>query len=316
MKKLVAICALCCSAFAQHLGIYQWAGQVNSLSLPQIHEFGFDTARIFVGAKYDYVHPERSPERFRGSLLQTLRRYRPLLDDPSIKTVWLTAYPVIHDDEIDLRSAVSAADWAEEAKQMRDMVRWLARNYPAKTILISNNEADEKLKEAPAANIIRDYQVRYEAVKAARGKARIFWGVEISKWKLDSETNALATVVPKLNYDFISFSAWETVVPGNIRDALADINARTRPSPEGQKFFGDHHVLIGEFGLAREWNLDASKLQPFLDAGAPYAIYWQLYDNTSGAVRGFGLLDSSGRVTCAGLRFVKTRPSRDRVVCK
>ena len=315
--RLLVICAICGLCSAQSLGVYQWAGQVHSLSLPAIHEFGFDTARIFVGAKYDYQHPERSPDRFRGrSLVEILARYRALLDDPKIKTVWLTAYPVIRDDEIDLRRDVPEADWTEEGKQIRDMVAWLRRNYPRKTILISNHEADEKLKEAPAANVIRDYQVRYEAVKSARGKARIFWGVEISKWKLEAETNALATVVPKLNYDFISLSAWETVVPGNIREALDDIGARTHPSPEGRAFFGGHHVLVGEFGLAREWNLETSKLQPFFDAGAPYAIYWQLYDNTSGPVRGFGLLDPSGRFTCTGLRFLKHPPPPSRVACK
>lgn len=318
--KFFALCVICGSAFAQSLGIYQWAGQVHSLSLPAIYEFGFDTARIFVGAKYDYRYPERSPKRFRGrSLTAILARYRPLLDDPKIKTVWLTAYPVIRGDEIDLRREVSEADWAEEAAQMRDMVRWLRRNYPGKVILISNHEADEKLKEAPAANVIRDYQVRYEAVRSARGTARIFWGVEISKWKLDAGTNALATVVPQLSYDFVSFSAWETVVKGNIREALDDIGARTRPSDEGRAFFGDRHVLIGEFGLAREWKLETTALQPFFDVLSEnrtrYAVYWQLYDNTSGDVRGFGLLDPAGRVTCTGLKFLKRKPPPSRVVC-
>ncbi len=321
MIRLCVICVICGQCFAQSLGIYQWAGQVNSLSLPALHEFGVDTARIFVGAKYDYRHPERSPKRFRGrSLTAILARYRPLLDDPKIKTVWLTAYPVIRGDEIDLRREVSEADWVEEGKQMRDMVAWLRRNYPRKVILISNHEADEKLKEAPAANVIRDYQLRYEAVRSARGTARIFWGVEISKWKLDAGTNALATVLPKLQYDFVSFSAWEAVVPGNIREALDDIASRTRPSDEGRAFFGDRHVLIGEFGLAREWKLETSKLQPFLDALAEnrtrYAIYWQLYDNTSGDVRGFGLLDPKGRFTCTGLQFLKRKPPSSRVACR
>ena len=57
--------------------------------------------------------------RIRGKLPAIVARYRALLDDPSIKTVWLTAYPVIRDDEIDLRKDVSDADWAEEDAQMR-----------------------------------------------------------------------------------------------------------------------------------------------------------------------------------------------------
>src|SRR5258708_26014043 len=122
-KRFAAICVhLCLSVAAlsvqvqaQHLGVYHWAGEVDSLpraaaALPRFH---FDTLRIFLGGKYDYVHPENSPARFEHRKLTlaeiaALPRYRAVIGDPKIRTVWLTVYPVFDygkgPAEIDLRS--------------------------------------------------------------------------------------------------------------------------------------------------------------------------------------------------------------------
>src|SRR5207244_2382826 len=53
---------------AQHLGVYHWAGEVPSLSraTAALSRFQFDTIRIFLGGKYDYVHAENSPARFQA----------------------------------------------------------------------------------------------------------------------------------------------------------------------------------------------------------------------------------------------------------
>src|SRR5208282_2530319 len=55
-------------ALAQHLGIYHWAGAVDSLprANPAFDLFGADTIRIFLGGKYDYLQRENAPNRFPG----------------------------------------------------------------------------------------------------------------------------------------------------------------------------------------------------------------------------------------------------------
>jgi hypothetical protein len=344
--------------------VYVWSGQAPGQA-PAAHSeltaaageqrrFGFGAMRIFLGGRYDYLHPLRSPERFAGvarpltlARILALPRFKSLLERPELRTLWLTAYPVFDygqgPDEIDLRRPVSEAEWRREYDQLYEAAVWLYANFGSrdKVVLISNHEADEKLLEilnaggAPElamGNVARDLEVRFRAVSDARRKfpaarLKVLFGAEISLWKLKLAPapggkwvkagqgwNALEAVLPRLSFDLVSFSAWEIVaqadVPAALRAALDDIGQRTRPrlSPEGKAFFGDSHVLIGEFGYAREWKLLAGApgtgIDAFLNAvergRVPYAVYWQLYDNTEGEVKGFGLVDGASRMTCSG----------------
>jgi hypothetical protein len=132
--------------------------------------------------------------------------------------------------------------------------------------------------------------------------------VKLWKSKLPNGTNTLESVLPKLHYDFVSFSAWEVEEhPEQLGEALDDIARRTRPqlTPLGRAVFGEHHVLVGEFGYAREWKIPPAPIfHAFLDAlrtgRTPYAVYWQLFDNAQGAVQQFGLLDPQNHLTIAG----------------
>ncbi len=306
-------------AQGQHLGVYTWASEVNSLPRAQaaLARFHFDTIRIFLGGKYDYVHAENAPGRFselRSALkgrvtlakIAALPRYRALLDNPKV-TTWLTAYPVFDYGkgpvEIDLKQ--TSPDWDEESRQMRELVESLYRRYGAQSrvILISNNETEEKLRETGSPEIVmRDLDVRMRAVEAARAKfpdtkLKVMFGVEIKQ---------AATSLGSLRFDFVSYSAWETAAhPETIEPTLREIGGRTRANvtAEGRAFFGASHVLIGEFGHAREWP-DALSLAPFLEAvksgRVRYGVYWQLYDNARGDVRKFGLLDKQDHLTPQG----------------
>ncbi len=356
---------------SDRLGVYSWEGQVPGGSatarhssgagtdnlapaVVDIERFDFRTVRIVVAGRYDYIHPARARRRFEEvkkpvTLVKILAlpRYRKILEHSQFKTVWLTAYPVFDygqgPDEIDLRRKVAEREWEEEHRQLREMVEWLYRNFGDrdKVILISNNEADEKLREVLNAtgkpelavgNVERDLQTRFQAVTDVREKfpsarLKVFSGVEISLWKLklgrtatgefvkqNLGLNALEEVLPQVNYDFVSFSAWETMASKDVHaaltEALADIRMRTRRSvtAAGRAFFGQYHVLLGEFRFAREWKLAkavtaglAAVLRLLDSEQVRYAVYWQLYDNTEGRVKQFGLVDGHRKVTCAGI---------------
>src|ERR1022692_1737527 len=142
---LLLLLLLGVDAQAQHLGVYHWAGEVDSLprAAAALRRFHFDTLRIFLGGKYDYAHLENSPQRFEHRKLTlaeiaALPRYRAVIGDPRIHTVWLTAYPVFDYGkgpvEIDLRAA--NPDWQEESRQMRELAEWLYRNYGAQNRVI------------------------------------------------------------------------------------------------------------------------------------------------------------------------------------
>jgi len=339
-KKIVFFFAFFAATLqAQHLGVYHWAGAVASLSHAEadLSRFPVDTIRIFLGGKYDYEHPENSPDRFAGvptpltlSAIVALPRYRALFDDRKIQTVWLTTYPVFNYGrgpvEIDLTRNVPEAEWRQESAQMAELVEWLYREYgsQAKVVLISNNETDEKLRQVgDAPRIAKDLAVRMTAVAQARAKfpdakLKVFFGAEIKLWHLalPDGRRALEAILPLIHYDFVSFSAWEMVSnPALLSRALEDINLRTSANltAEGRRSFANHHVLIGEFGHAREWTLPIeATLKPFLDALAsqktPYAVYWQMYDNAAGETRRFGLLDENDHLTLEGAAIGKMYP--------
>lgn len=360
---------------SERLGIYHWFGQTPGLgqtpeprqataseasgdglsrAVGDIERFGFRTVRIFVGGRYDYLHPLRSPHRFAElqepvtlAKILALPRYKRILENPQFKTMWLTAYPVFHygegPDEIDLRRPVAEHEWQQEYQQLREMVEWLYRNFGGldKVILISNHEADEKLLEAlnsagrqelAVDNVVRDLDTRFRAVADGRrefpaARLKVFSGVEVSLWRLQlgrtaagnyakqaTGMNALGAVLPRLSYDFVSFSAWETVAQSDVAavlsTALEEIEKRTQSglTIAGREFFGPRHVLLGEFGYAREWKLPQAAVAKgihavlkLLDSGQlRYAVYWQLYDNAAEGIKQFGLLDPGGEFTCAG----------------
>ncbi len=335
-KTFRAIAALFVSSLAaQHLGVYDWAGSVNALPSPgALERFGADTVRIFLGGKYDYVKPENAPGRFaeiRGPVtlakIAALPRYRALFRNPKVPTVWLTAYPVFDYGqgpvEMKLTSGIPPErDWREASDQMTGLVDMLYREHGSenRVVLISNNETDEKLREIASAGGDRHNEARYldrlrigadnARARYRKAKLKVLFGVEIKLWKqkLPDGTTALDAILPKLHYDFVSFSAWEVEEhPETIYEALDDIARRTRAglTPLGREVFGDHHVLIGEYGYAREWKIPLEPLfRAFLGAAspqhAPYVVYWQLYDNASGGAKQFGLLDAQGRATPAG----------------
>ena len=360
---------------SERLGVYHWFGETPgfrqtpeprqasssgadadglSRAVGDIERFGFRTVRIFVGGRYDYLHPLRSPQRFAGvpepvtlAKILALPRYRQILENPQFKTVWLTAYPVFRygegPDEIDLRRPVAEQEWQQEYQQLREIVEWLYRNFGDldKVFLISNHEADEKLlevmnsagqQELAVENVVLDLDTRFRAVADGRRKfsssrLKVFSGVEVSLWRLQlgrtaageygkqaSGLNALGTVLPSLRYDFISFSAWETVAQSDVAavlsTALEEIEKRTQSglTNAGREFFGPRHVLLGEFGYAREWKLPRgavtngiNAILKLLDSGQlQYAVYWQLYDNAAAGIKQFGLLNPKGEFTCAG----------------
>jgi hypothetical protein len=342
-------------------------------ALPDIERFGFQTVRIFVGGRYDYIHPKWAPERFADvekpvtlAKILALPYYRRLLEHPQLTTIWLTAYPVVDygqgSDEINLRRHVPEREWKQEYEQMGEMVEWLCQNlgHLDKVILISNHEGDEKLREVldstgrpdlAVANLERNLRTRFQAVSAARARfpsarLKVLFGVEISLWQLklhrDSSgkyvkgkqgLNALEAILPQLSYDFVSFSSWEVLarqdVEAALGEALEDIGKRTRGglTPAGAKAFGPRHVLLGEFGYARDWKLKgeirdaglATAVKLLREDRIPYAVYWQLYDNLEGDTKQFGLIDPEGRITCVGQFFLselgRKLPSKEQIAC-
>ena len=201
----------------RRVGFYQWAGMLpanagGDLLTEARHRsvaIGARVFRLYVGARFDYIHPPYSPRRFsRDGIREPLTparilriaRYREVLEDPKIETVILTVYP-IHDygggpDDLNLQRPWSGRERDLEFKQTSELCRYLYQEFGAldKTVIIANAEADDKMldimnytgsPEMAVENIRRWTQARFEAVRDVReahpaARLRILHAFEIS----------------------------------------------------------------------------------------------------------------------------------------
>ncbi len=214
---LVVTAAISQPGLPQRIGFYQWAGVLpanaeGDLLTEARHRSAATGARVFrlyVGARFDYIHPPYSPRRFSrdgisGPLtpakILRIPRYREILEDPNLDTVILTVYP-IHDygggpDDLNLQRPWGDREREWEFTQTSELCRYLYQEFGAldKTVIIANSEADEKMldimnytgsPEMAVENIRRWTQTRFEAVRDAReahssARLRIFHAFEIS----------------------------------------------------------------------------------------------------------------------------------------
>jgi hypothetical protein len=131
----------------------------------------------------------------------------------------------------------------------------------------------------------------------------VYAAAEVNLVDLAREGRPMVTnrVLPKLNMDLVSVSAWRMTLPiaederrgrEGFREAL-DYLARMTPdtqtlAPSG-KPFGDRNIFIAEFGVPEQERGPAGSAQlervtrgtveEAYAWGCPWIIFWQLYDN-------------------------------------
>jgi hypothetical protein len=138
------------------------------------------------------------------------------------------------------------------------------------------------------------------------------------------EWNALRNVVPRVHFDLLLYSAYESVnspyqthntdvepsqITSRLRRDLDRIREQSKAalSGTGKQLFGDRYVAVGELGFARERfeQLPSGGLLARLTTsikaaaawGCPYIVLWQVFDapRAGGEPWGFGMIDSHGR---------------------
>lgn len=299
MKKGVLLCILCgfvCAAPNPRAGFYQWAGSGTGDLLTQARErikaSGAGLMRIYLGARFDYVHPVLSPARFSKLKKRTpadilrLARYRAMLEDPALPTIVLTVYPSFDygagPDDINLLRPLGAEEEKQEYEQMFALGRMLLGEYGslAKTIILANTEADDKLLEimnytgSPELAIgnLRQWQnTRYRAIDDARrlypaARTRLLSAFEISLVNLkilqvhdrfvkhpQGTWNALRDVVPQVRFDVLSYSSYESTNSpyenGIIDTPAAQVGVRLLRDLNRLAASVHTPIMVGELGI-------------------------------------------------------------------
>jgi len=253
----LALVVLPTFAQAQQIGFYQWVGispsDTDADLLTEARERIGDQGafRLYLGARFDYERPYLAPDRFANldtvtpASILTLPRYRAVLDDPKLSTVILTTYTT-HDygggpDDLNLLRPWTDFERKTETTQITALCELLYRDFgdQQRTIIIANNEADEKLLEilnytgdpTQALETLTAWiNTRHDAISKVRAahpnaKLKLFHAFEISMVRLRAAPvrdeymksssgkgwNALEHIVPDIRCDLISYSSYESI---------------------------------------------------------------------------------------------------------
>jgi hypothetical protein len=326
-----------------------------------IQKSGAGLFRIYVGPRFDYFEPVLSPRRFAGVVHCTpldilrLSHYKYVIEHPSLVTIVLTVYPARDYgggcDDIHLSRTGIRGELDAEYRQMSDLAEFLLRDYGhlAKTVILANTEADNRMieimthtgsSELAIRNMIAWQNTRFRAVDQVRrrypkARLKLLNAFEIALVNLAIERqghrfvksprgrwNALRDVVPRVSFDLLSYSAYEST---NAPFETGAID--TPPAATGQRLERDlarigratpKPVMIGELGIPGDVydKLPSGGVEPRLISAVDairrmrvaYVVFWQVYDAPAG--RGepveFGWLDPQRRVSRALLDFIRS----------
>ena len=197
--------ALAFGAAAQDLsgrtGFYQWVGvapegsdsDLLTAARERTTALGLGLLRLYLGPRFDYVHPYLSPQRFDGETggaltpadILRIARYAAVLDDPALQTIVLTVYASrdygAGPDDLNLLRPWGEAEQRAETEQIETLCELLYERWgeAEKTVILANHEADEKLmeilnhKDDPSAAIetlAAWTNARHDAVARVRGR--------------------------------------------------------------------------------------------------------------------------------------------------
>ena len=226
-------------------------------------------------------------------------------------------------DHVWFGNGMRAEEEHAEERAMYELTRFLMERYAGsgKTFILQNWEADWLLRlgvshsDEPSRlaidGMIRWLNARQRGVERARQELAHLSGVTVKHavevnhllrakhepWRV-SVTN---DVLPSVNADMYSYSAWEASSAAMLGEMLTYLDAQTA---------GSGNIYVGEFGAAENDGDDhlkriAALTKGALEWGAAYIIYWQLYCNEFA----FETRASQGRLRNSDMRgFWLVRP--------
>lgn len=275
----------------------------------------------------DYIGMPRRPELRRlVDLASQHPHIRAVLDMP-FRTFVLWAHPLAGGMACPM--AWSAAEEAEIYAEMRDLAAHLLTRYSGtgKVFLLGQWEADWVLLGAfeperevdtrRAAGMARYLSIRQLAIEDARRSVPhsdvwVAHYAEVNR-PLDAKLRGLRrmanAVLPQVELDMISYSAYDALWPNRITEALDYIEAQARFTPYLDDVF-EKKVFIGEYDAYRDYHRNGyftpeqqvenvlAVITSGLSWGAPFILFWEYYNNEHERLihgGGFWLIDDQAR---------------------
>ena len=229
------------------------------------------------------------------------------------------------------QDGLSAGEASEVYREIHDLVAYLLKAYSGtgKTFYLGHWEGDwhlrwdydrqRPLRKEAVDGMVRWLNVRQEAIDDAKRETPhhdvdVFGYTEVNLVQrgLHGQPCAVTEVLPNVDVDYVSYSAWDATNKPASAEALRQklvagldfIEGHLRPRPDlppGKR------VWIGEFGYPAisysEAEADRNTrwvLRTGLEWGCPFVLYWELYNNEvepGGRQRGYWMIDDHGRKT-------------------
>lgn len=305
--------------FSTKVGIYGW-GQLAKTTDPyvdfatQIQKIGSGVVRLVAAPCF---WDPRGPGQPKLPVNQLVLRadYRAVISLPSVKTVFLTVYPLAVCDggktEVPLYrlGVASQEQMAALHKEMWSLAFTLRDAYPGKNFIISNWEAEHDAYQEEMWGPFLSWTQECVNAVADGDSAATEWGlgggkvdsmfefVYLSDTRLSVATDAPSSTVQfsallratrqLRRVKYWSYSSWNSIHyvddQGEINmNAFRQAFAQIRQACMDAGFDCSDKVVIGEVGML--WDADpasiqlASILRTSLEEGAQFVINWVAYD--------------------------------------
>jgi hypothetical protein len=291
----------------------------------RIEEMGGGLIKFSLDPRYCesmYGLPKRGDVHSLTDLARNEPSFRAVFDMPFAHyLLWVEGF-----SPIDWHDGLSQAERDAVYRETNDLVRYLLTHYQnsGKTFYLGQWEGDwllrpgYDLQKDPTPEAIQGMidwlKARQEAIDDARGDAhasgvQVYHYTEVNLVQLAVCGRQCLTndVLPHVPVDFVSYSAYDTVLPNRdkIRDALFQsldyIQSKLPPKPG----LPSRRVFIGEYGFPLDLVKTAAQQDRYardvcragLEWGCPFVLYWEMYCNElrDGKHRGFWLIDDENR---------------------
>lgn len=265
-----------------------------------LRHMGSQSIKLWYGPDYATNYPQNHSWPTVGNLTELAQTgyFSTLFDDPHFQTYSLQMAT------FNARNGWQFGDFSVSESnlvfnEVYDLAFHLLTNHndSGKTFILQNWEGDNALGQNASAQKVQSMidwlNCRQDAIIAARdalagtvSNVWIYGAAECNKvgdagW---SGPRCHADVFPYLRMDLYSYSDWYTRY--SEEKLLEDLNNIKRLAPDSATF-GHENVMLGEFGLNRFVDGEAGNLlssqtefEIGMDAGARFAFYWQVYEQT------------------------------------
>ena len=201
------------------------------------------------------------------------------------------------------RRGVTDEEARDEERQFYQLATHFLTAYAGtgKTFVLQHWEGDWAIRARTDPNIdptpeaingmIRWLSARQAGVDRARNEipnagVRVFHAAEVNLVKigyLKDRPTVTNRVLPHVDLDLVSYSAWDTQADAELFTRALDYIAR---HARDRAPFGDRNVYVGEFGQPENERTEPEARRVARDVvhtavewGCPYVVYWQVYCN-------------------------------------